>query len=185
MSLDICAEARGGLISSFRRRTVVKGTIASKRLRPILLIALLGAACNPIRGCPESHFRLASDSRLPRWFSLPSGYARNEVDVRLTYYVPPVPVDDVVVELVDQRTDASLSRLTGRACWHPQIDRVQRNSQGGFARGQEPRYTIVQAAGITEVVDHPVSGPIFQITDDPALVQEANESLQRGECRKK
>jgi len=124
------------------------------------------------------------ESRLPRWFVLPVGYARDDVTVKLTYYAPPVPVDDVVMELVDQRNNHTLSRITGKACWHSQIDGIKRNAQGGFERGSEPRYIIVSAAGKMEVIDHPASEPIFSITDDPALVQEANESLGRGECRK-
>jgi hypothetical protein len=156
----------------------------SKRvLRPILVL-LLCAACNPVRGCPESTFSLAADSRLPRWFALPSGYVRQDVTVRLTYYVPPVPVDDVVMELMNLPNNRMISKLTGKACWHPRIDRIQRNSEGGFTQGSEPRYTIVRAAGIVEVIDHFSKDPIFRITDDPVLVQEANESLQRGECRK-
>jgi len=88
----------------------------------LLLAFLLCAACNPVRGCPESNFRLMPESRLPRWFVLPVGYARDDVTVKLTYYAPPVPVDDVVMELVDQRNNHTLSRITGKACWHSQID---------------------------------------------------------------
>jgi hypothetical protein len=157
---------------------------AAQLKRISLLLILLFAACNPIRGCPESHFTLMTDSRLPRWFLLPSGYVRDDVTVELRYYVPPLSVDDVVMALVDRRHGQTLSKVTGRACWHPQIDTIKRSLQGGFERGSEPRYTIVRAAGLVEIIDHPIPGPMFRITDDPALVKEAIDSLQRGECRK-
>jgi len=157
---------------------------ASRVKQASLLFVLLLAACNPVRGCPEANFDLVQDSRLPRWFSLPPGYARADVTVKINYYVPWARIDDAVIELVDQRNGRTLTQLTGEWCWHPQIDRIQRNAFGGFDQGVAPRYTIVRAAGVTEVIDHPARDSTLRITDDPALVQEANDSLGRGECRK-
>ena len=97
---------------------------------------------------------------------------------------PPVPVDDAVMEFIDLRNGRVLAQSSGRWCWHPQIDRIKRNEHGGFDRGTGPRYTIVSVAGVMEVFDHPARDSKLRITDDPVLVQEANESLQRGECRK-
>jgi hypothetical protein len=153
------------------------------RRTPLLLILIL-AACNPVRGCPEASFELVPDSRLPRWFSLPAGYVRDDVIVKITYYVPWARIDDAVMELVDQRNGRILAQVTGERCWHPQIDQIKRNVNGGFDQGSRPHYTIVHAAGFTEVIDHPARDSTLRITDDPVLVQEANDSIGRGECRK-
>lgn len=153
------------------------------RQTPLLFI-LSFSACNPIRGLPEASFDLAPDSRLPRWFLLPTGYRRDDVTVTITYYVPWASIDDAVTELADQRRGQTLVRSTGQRCWHPQIDRITRNEHGGFDRGSRPRYTIIRVADVMEVFDHPEGDSKLRITDDPVIVQEANESLQRGECRK-
>lgn len=152
--------------------------------RTPLLLVLLMAACNPVRGCPEANFQLMPDSRLPRWFSLPPGYTRDDVTVKISYYVPWAQIDDAVIALVDERDGHTLAQVTGERCWHPQIDRIRRNAHGGFDGESGPRYTIVRAADVTEVIDHPTRGSRLRITDDPVLVQEATDSLRRGECRK-
>lgn len=131
----------------------------------------------------ESEFTLEPDSRLPRWFSLPADFSRGDVTVKLTYYIPVLPVDDVVFELVDLK-GRKLAEVTGRHCWHPEIDKIKRNQHGGFDLDSEPRYVIARVNGLVEVIDHPVHGPVFQITDDPTLVKQANDSVARGECRK-
>jgi hypothetical protein len=150
----------------------------------LLFIVLIFVACNPIRGCVESNFTLTEDSRLPKWFQLPAGYSRTDVIVELFYYIPPGSlVDDTVLELVG-RNGQVLAEVTGKHCWHPDIDRLKRNKWGGFdPDSEEPRYVIVRVNGIMEVIDHP-GGPIFRVTDNPVLVKQAIDSLQRGECRK-
>src|SRR5438034_1179863 len=49
-----------------------------------LLLLTLIHACSRL---PESIFELAQDSRLPKWFTLPAGFSRNDARVTLTYYV--------------------------------------------------------------------------------------------------
>ena len=55
-----------------------------------LSIAILAATCLSLLGCdsfPESSFELASESRLPKWFTSPPGLSRPEVTVTMDYYV--------------------------------------------------------------------------------------------------
>ena len=145
----------------------------------VLLIAILFiTACSPIRGCVESQFTLVSESRLPRWLSLPDGYLREDVTVKLTYYVPLLPVDDAVFELVD-RNGKELNKVTGQVCWHPIMDK-KRNKYGGFNSDSEPDYVYVMANNTLEVIKH-TNGPTFAIADDPVIVQQAAESQR---CRK-
>ncbi len=55
-----------------------------------LSIAMLASMCLCLLGCayfPEAMFELAPESRLPRWFTLPSGLSRSDVSVTMKYYV--------------------------------------------------------------------------------------------------
>jgi hypothetical protein len=144
----------------------------------IILVVLLFASCSPIRGCVESQFTLSPESRLPKWFSLPSGIARDDVTVTLKYYAPPVPVDDTVLDLTRENGEI-LSEVTGQRCWHPEMKK-KRNQYGGFDRESYPHYVYVRANGIVEVIEH-ARGPTFRVTDDPKLVKEALESTR---CKK-
>jgi hypothetical protein len=91
-----------------------------RRLRLALLLTFLVAACSPTRGCSESQFKLAADSRLPAWINLPTGMERQGVDVELWYWTPIADVDDVTVYVKD-RNGRSVANLTARSCWHPAI----------------------------------------------------------------
>jgi len=91
---------------------------SSRNLRLGLFLTCLFAACHPTRGCSESQFKLAADSRLPNWVNLPTGLERRDVDVELWYWGPIADVDDVTV-YVNGRHGEKISYLTGRSCWHP------------------------------------------------------------------
>lgn len=114
----------------------------------LLLVGVLFASCNPIRGCPESDFDLMPDSRLPKWFSVPTGRSRSDVNVTLTYYSGGL-LDDTVMELVD-RNGRSIASATGHVCWHPSMH-SKTNAYGGF---DPDSYVIVTVKGITEVFEH-------------------------------
>ena len=149
--------------------------------RYFILCVLLFASCNPMRGCPASEFVLRPDSRLPKWFSLPAGRSRDDVDLRLTYYTTQGVMDDAVMELVDQN-GRSLASATGQMCWHPAM-RDKTNDHGGLGQNSYPHYIILTVHGMTEVVEHRRDS-FFSVTDDPTLVVQANESMSKGECRK-
>jgi hypothetical protein len=161
----------------------VVATRAAKKY--LLVIALLFASCNPMRGCQESYFELQADSRLPKWFTIPARLSRNEVNVTLSYYAGPFDrVDNTVTRLVD-RQGRTLATVTGVRCWHPTIDKIKRNKFGGFS-GEFPRYVIMRTKDTFEVFDHQppcCEGEGFRVTDEPAVVKEASDSIQRGECR--
>src|SRR5688500_1073397 len=89
--------------------------------KSLLIASLLLASCSPIRGCMESQFTLEADSRLPKWFAVPATYTRDAITVQLSYYVPPFPVDNTVIEFLD-RNGKSLSTITGQHCWHPVME---------------------------------------------------------------
>ena len=138
------------------------------------IICLLFTACSPIRGCVESQFTLAPDSRLPSWFSTPSEYDRNNITVELLYYVPPHNVDNAVMNLVTLN-GKTLSTITGEVCWHP-VTTAKRNKHGGFDPDSYPHYVYLRAHGITEVFEHNF-GPTFRVKDDPALTRDALQTI--------
>jgi hypothetical protein len=136
-------------------------------------MALMLTACSPIRGCVESQFTLAPDSRLPKWIAIPPDLSRSDVTVELTYYVPPFPVDNAVIEFVG-RNGRTLSTVTGEMCWHPTMQK-KKNQFGGFDPDSYPHYVYIRANGVVEVVEH-IRGPTFRIADNPVLLKEALEA---------
>src|SRR5580704_2756600 len=52
----------------------------------IIAVSVLALACEWI---PESSFELASESRLPKWITLPPGITRADVSITMTYYIKP------------------------------------------------------------------------------------------------
>jgi hypothetical protein len=143
--------------------------------KKLIIVALLFASCSPIRGCVESQFTLSPESRLPKWFSLPSGISRDDVTVTLKYYALPVAVDDAELDLM-KKDGQKLSEVTGQRCWHPQMKKKQ-NQYGGFDPESYPHYVYIRANGIVEVIEH-ARGPMFRVNDDPKLVKEALESTR-------
>jgi hypothetical protein len=129
----------------------------------LVMLILLVVSCQPLRGCVESEFTLSPESRLPKWFTLPSGVSRTEVSVTLTYYT----MGKAKLTLED-RQGRTLAEIDGEENWHPQTLKKQ-NSSGGFDPGAYPLYVIIKANGIAEVVEHRKMEPIFYITDDPLL----------------
>jgi hypothetical protein len=98
---------------------------------------------------------------------------RRDVTVEITYYAPPFPVDNAVIELVSQN-GRTLSRTTGEMCWHPTMEK-KKNQYGGFDPDSYPHYVYIRANGIVEVIEH-IRAPTFRITDDPVLMKGALES---------
>jgi hypothetical protein len=147
-----------------------------RRLR--LLVLLLVAACSPLRGCVESNFTLAQDSRLPAWFTLPNQAARAQLSVELTYWTYGKNAEFVL----KNAKGTTLQVASGVSCWHPRT-RYARNSDGTFRPPGGPEYVIVKADGIVDVIEHSDTPAVFRMTDDQAVIVEARESMARGECR--
>jgi hypothetical protein len=129
------------------------------------LVAIL-AACHPVRGCAESEFKLASESRLPKWFALPADVQRTDVEVTLAYYGP----------LVGSHRTATLTLRTRQG---KTLDRVVATLRGqepqtlepysGAGRIPYPSYEVLTANGITEVIEHRRMEPVFFINEDPEV----------------
>jgi hypothetical protein len=133
--------------------------------RATLLVAILAAGCHPTRGCAESQFSLAPESRLPRWFKVPEGTPRAGVDVMLSYYIP----------LVGSERTAVVTLRTGQGYKEEVIatlDGMEPKTLVPWVDGEllpSPSYEVLRANGVTEIVEHRQRGQAFYITDDPDI----------------
>ena|ERR1017187_3175826 len=121
-----------------------------------LLIAALCMSFCAVIGCLESSFVLSNESRLPRWLELPSGLTRADVSVTMNYYTP-LSGDDTTIILKD-RNGKTLTEIKGKEkCQYP---------KSGY-----PAYDLIEANGITEVIERKKMEPVFYINDDPSVRQ--------------
>jgi len=131
----------------------------------ILLYGLMIICFSPYIGIfPESNFTLSSDSRLPKWFSIPQGYNRKDLTVELSYYVPPPPLGKYNVKIVLKGPPPEhqvIAKLIGQEKLHQETEQKDRS--------EYPRYHIISTNGVTEIIEHKQQEPIFYVTDDPAL----------------
>ena len=114
---------------------------------------------------PESTFQLAKESRLPRVDYIPSGLDRSDVSIRMSYYNSPL------VELQNSLCgikERGLEKVNGRLkCRYP-IE--LRDPRSGLAPDY-PSYEIITVNGVTEIIEHRKMEPIFNVTDDPAVLK--------------
>lgn len=133
-------------------------------IRPkfVVLIALLLAGCSPTRGCAESNFDLAPESRLPRWFSLSPGRGRSDVTVKMTYFVGLIGGTTANFVLRDSEGH-KLVEVEGRVRDDQPLTLVPDPGTGPLPY---PNYAIVTIDGVTEFIEHREKGPLFYVTDD-------------------
>jgi len=127
----------------------------------VLLITL--TACSN-RGCVESKFHLAEDSRLPVWFQVPDGISRKDMDVTLTYYTSG-PAD---IDLVDIRDGKSkrLIRVKGEHWNHPEYWKWAKQD---WPKRSHPHFVVFKVNGLTEIIEHRRMEPLFYISDEAAV----------------
>ena len=161
-----------------------------------MMLVLLLCGC---RFFPESRFELAPDSRLPKWFTLPTNLSREEVTVQMSYYVEPCEITGnksglgcATFELWDIRKymqgkkQAVITQdgyryfglldahgqnptMSWEIVWPRRLATVnadialQRNVQSN------PSYVVVNAEGVSEVIEHRFLGDVFYVNEDPAV----------------
>ena len=121
-------------------------------------------------GCewfPESTFALASESRLPKWITLPAGLTRADVSITMSYYIKPWGSS---ATFILRETKGKLrTKVDGKV---KGLEPSQlKNPPHGFPPGY-PSYEVITVNGITEIIEHRKPEPIFYITDDPAVWNE-------------
>jgi hypothetical protein len=136
-------------------------------VRYLLYAAVALVACTIVyHGCrtfPESSFQLASESRLPKWITLPPGYTRSDVSITMSYFIwsgAGFVVRDEKGETLE-KVDGSMK------CSNFQL----RNPPPGFPPGY-PAYTEIVVKGTSEMIEHRKMEPVFYVSDDPAVREE-------------
>jgi hypothetical protein len=135
----------------------------------LLLFVVLTIAGSQI-GCewfPESTFELASESRLPKWITLPPGLTRADVSITMNYYVKPWGRSATFI-LKDKKGQV-LAKVHGK---QKGLEPLQlKHPPPGFPPGY-PSYELITVNGITDIIEHKKMEPTFYITDDPAVWKE-------------
>jgi hypothetical protein len=142
-------------------------SIAMSTFRTFGIVAL---ACLVLDGCgrfPESSFSLASESRLPKWFSLSPNQERTNVTVTMDYYID--SSGGTATFTLRDTSGAVLSKVTDKQIG---LEPLQRKAKQPDYPAGYPSYEIITVGGITEIVEHRKMEPIFYVTDDPAVKAE-------------
>lgn len=151
----------------FHTREVHERSASVLKVRNIGRGAVAVGLCLLVSRCaflPEASFELAKDSRLPKWFSIPPPLTRSQVSVRMDYYIPPWgrratftmmgPGNHVIAKVtgtVDGDEPKTLSRKSA-------------GSNAAF-----PSYEVVTVSGVTDIVEHRKTEPLFCMSDDPKV----------------
>jgi hypothetical protein len=143
--------------------------IRSSAEKYLLMVALCISSC-AVSGCeyfPESTFNLASESRLPKWITLPPGHTRADVSITISYY-DSLWGNDVKIVVEDEEKQ-TLTKLYGTEKGRGPL--YLKHPPQGFPPGY-PAYGVITVNGVTDIVEHRKPEPIFYVTDDPAVWNE-------------
>jgi hypothetical protein len=128
-----------------------------------LWVLLLAIVCLTPLGCLESKFNLASESRLPKWITLPAGVTRADVSLTISYYTT-LSGGNAQFTLLD-KSNRAIEKTSGKdRCGKP--FQLTTPSHGSSPDGY-PNYTAVTVGGITEILQQRKPEDILYVTDDP------------------
>jgi hypothetical protein len=114
---------------------------------------------------PESHFRLAPESRLPNWFNLAKKYKREDLDIEIYYYTLPFGKTNFIAYLIGPPPERKkLEKKYGVKKWHPGSEKKYYAKDDHY-----PNFYIVTVDGVTELIEHRHMAPIFHVSDDPEM----------------
>ncbi len=137
------------------------------RLLAILLATVCLTTILTIKGCeffPESTFTLASDSRLPKWATLPQGRTRAAVSLTVSFYS--MPWGGSARFTLQDKNKQTTEKESGKVRCRNPFQLI--NPPQGFPSGY-PKYEAVTVKGITEIMEQRKPEPILYITDDAAV----------------
>jgi len=138
--------------------------------RSSLLWAALTILGSAIVGCeyfPESTFKLASESRLPKWITLPLGHTRADISLTMSYYISPSGKN--VKFILQDAKEKTPIKLYGKEKDGGPFE--LKHPPQGFPPGY-PAYEVITVNGVTEIIEHRKAEPIFYVTDDDAVWKE-------------
>jgi hypothetical protein len=121
-----------------------------------------------ITGCAEGNFKLAEESRLPKWFKIPSGMTRQDVTVTMDTYL--FPTEKSIFRLWDKKGN-ELARVKGNRSGGYLYPKKRKNPPQGYPNGY-PSYEVIISSSVIDIIEHRKMEPIFYTTDDPAIWKE-------------
>jgi len=143
-----------------------------KRVGRYLLVgAAFTTLASTIIGCeylPESTFQLASESRLPKWITLPPGLTRADVSITMSLYN--LPWGPHAVFILKDAQGKILEKTYGEEKCSKPYD-PNNPPPKGFPLGY-PLYEEITVKGTAEIIEHRKMEPVFYIADDPAIWKE-------------
>src|SRR5580700_10593852 len=110
--------------------------------------AFSGSAIIGYQYFPESTFELASESRLPKFVTLPPGLTRADVSLKMSYYVKPWGRSATFILRNGGRI---LAKVNGKQKGLEPL--LLKNPPEGFPHGY-PSYEVITANGITDIIEH-------------------------------
>ncbi len=135
--------------------------------RHLLLEILLTIVCFTNVGCEflaESTFKLADESRLPKWVMLPQGLTRDDVSLTMSYYIRPWG-NSAQFTLQNKNGQVIIKEDGKVTCKEPfKLKSSPQQSSSGY-----PTYEPITINGITEIIEHRRMEPIFYVTDNPGV----------------
>ena len=141
-----------------------------RRVDKFLLFLVALTIAGSAIGCawfPESTFDLASESRLPKWITLPPGLTRADISIKMSYYI--MTWGSSATFTVQDTKGRTLKEVDGKV---KGLEPLQLDHPPpGFPPGY-PSYEVITVNGVTEIIEHRKPEPIFYITDDPAVWKE-------------
>ena len=133
----------------------------TKRLGLTAVVCISACAMS---GCLESSFKIASESRLPRWITLPAGVARADVSLTVNYYTT-LRGGSVQFTLLVKNKQPIETTSGKDGCRNPfQLTNPTQGLPSGY-----PNYAVVTVDGITEILEQKKPEDILYVADDPAL----------------
>jgi hypothetical protein len=141
-----------------------------RRIDKFLLFFVALTIFGSATGCewfPEATFELASESRLPKWISLPPGLTRADVTITMSYYI--MPWGSSARFTLRDKKGKVLTKVSGKVKGSEPFQ--LKHPPPGFPPGY-PSYEVITINGITEIIEHRKMEPVFYITDDPAVWKE-------------
>jgi hypothetical protein len=133
----------------------------------LVMLAIAGSVIVLSDWIPESTFGLASESRLPKWITLPRGLTRADASVTMSYYS--MPWGGSAIFVLRDTKGKTRTKVRGKTRgWGPNY---LKHPPPGFPPGY-PSYSVITVNGITDIIEHRKPEPIFYVTDDPAVWKE-------------
>jgi hypothetical protein len=144
------------------RKRIIKLAAAGIAILAILLF-LRQCSLDPISGFDmrygfaESNFNLAKDSRLPRWFQVPTGINRNDISVEFVYFL-----SKTKIAAINSKTGKIFFSAEADKKHHPTTESESKTMKQGWPC---PSYNIITVNGVEEVVAHIERGDIVYIVE--------------------